>query len=473
MTPALLALAALLSAAPPAPAQALQAQPEPPATALQAQPAPLTLDDALAVAARDSHDLAIARADAGLAGADTLSAFAGLLPRLDFTTTAGRQFTGDTKGVQLVQAVDPVSGALTFQQQVVPVPATSFESYTLGLKLAQPLVDLPAWRQTTQARAAERAAARSYDETRLGVAFEVTRRFYEQLRATRTLTVLEKAARRSEELVERADALYAAGRAQKADTFAARVNLGNDRMAVEQARARLSVARADLATSLGRPGDAALQVTAPPGLEGPIPAAAEPPPLPELLAAARQRRPSVAAVAAQVEAADAALGVARGAYLPRLSAELSYGRSGTQLAGSDGVYGDPSRQYAATAQLVLGWNLFAGRATEAAEQRARLGADRARASAARTLDGVAHELTTAREAVVTQARQVGLAADNLTAAEQGLALARQRLEAGLASQLEVRDATLKLTQAELSLVQARIDHAVAAADLNRAVGGAL
>jgi outer membrane protein TolC len=75
--------------------------------------------------------------------------------------------------------------------------------------------------------------------------------------------------------------------------------------------------------------------------------------------------------------------------------------------------------------------------------------------------------------VVALARQVSLAADNLTASEQSLSLARQRLEAGLASQLEVRDASLKLTQAELSLVQARIDHAVATADLARAVGGAI
>jgi outer membrane protein TolC len=75
--------------------------------------------------------------------------------------------------------------------------------------------------------------------------------------------------------------------------------------------------------------------------------------------------------------------------------------------------------------------------------------------------------------VAAQARQVALSTDNFAAAEQSLALARQRLEAGLASQLEVRDASLKFTQAELSLVQARIDHAVATADLARAVGGAL
>jgi outer membrane protein TolC len=242
---------------------------------------------------------------------------------------------------------------------------------------------------------------------------------------------------------------------------------------VEQARARLVQARAELATALGRPGDAPVEVVAPAGLEGSGLPAGEPPPLEALLATARTHRPSVAAAAAQIEAADAAVGAATAGYLPVLSAQATYGRSGTQLSGADGVYGDPSRQYAATARLVLTWNLFAGRATEAGAQRARLTADRTRATAARTLDGVARELTAARQAVVGQARQVALAADNLGAAEQGLELARQRLEAGLASQLEVRDATLKLTQAELSLVQARIDHAVAAADLNRAVGGAL
>jgi outer membrane protein TolC len=52
-------------------------------------------------------------------------------------------------------------------------------------------------------------------------------------------------------------------------------------------------------------------------------------------------------------------------------------------------------------------------------------------------------------------------------------LAQQRLEAGAATQLEVRDAALKLTQAKLTLVNARIDAIVARADLNRAAGGSL
>ena len=70
-------------------------------------------------------------------------------------------------------------------------------------------------------------------------------------------------------------------------------------------------------------------------------------------------------------------------------------------------------------------------------------------------------------------RAAALAAENLVTAEQGVALARERLQAGAANQLELRDANLKLTQAQLDLIDARIDHVVARADLNRAVGGAL
>jgi outer membrane protein TolC len=456
--PGLLAVSLLAAAPLPAAAQALP---------------PLTLDDALALAARQSHDLALARADAGLADAEALSAFAGVLPRLDLTSTAGRQFLGDTTVTAAFPTIDFTQQTVSFVQKAVPVPSTSYEAYSLGLRLQQPLLVPSTWKQITQARSQARAAARGYDESRLAVAFEVTRLFYELLKADRSLAVLQKSAARSEELLGRAEALYGAGRAQKADTYAARVNLGNDRISVEQARTRQAQARSDLAVALGQPGDAPVQVVAPAGLERPELPAGEPPALASLLDAARERRPSLAAAAAQVEAADAAASAADLGWSPTVSALLTYDRSGAQAGGRDGVFADPTRQYTATAQVVLAWNIFAGRATEASQQRARVAAERARASAAKTRDGVAREITMARQAVLALTRQVALSADNLGAAEQGLSLARQRLEAGLASQLEVRDATLKLTQAELSLVQARIDHAVAAADLNRAVGGAL
>jgi outer membrane protein TolC len=434
------------------------------AAPLAAPATPITLDDALALAARQSRDLTIAQADARIAGADGLAGWQGVLPRLDLSANGGRKFIGESS----FSRVDPTTGIV-----IPPSPATDYPSYSASVTLTQPLFDWGAFRRLKQSSAGERAASRTWDESKLSVAFDVTRRFYEVVKAERSLAVLEKSAQRSAELVERADALYGAGRAQKSDTYNARVNLGNDRILVEQARSRLVQARSDLALTLGLPGDDAVQVVAPAQLEGPGLPGGEPPPLASLLARAREQRPALAAAEAQVEAAEAAASAARAGYLPTLSAQASYARNASNLTGAGGVVDSVNKDYIASVGVIFGWNLFAGRSSEAGLARAEASADRTRASAGKTADGVAREVTNARQAVVAQATQVSLSADNLSAADQGLKLARQRLDAGMASQLEVRDASLKFTQAELSLVQARIDHAVATADLARAVGGAL
>jgi outer membrane protein TolC len=164
---------------------------------------------------------------------------------------------------------------------------------------------------------------------------------------------------------------------------------------------------------------------------------------------------------------------AYGGYLPTVSAQTSYQRAGSDLTGPGGVYDDLRREYQASAQLVVSWNLFEGRRTSAEVQRAEAQARRARAAEGQVVAAVTRELADARAVAASTARQVGLAAENVRTAQEGLALARERLDAGLATQLDIRDASLKLTQAELSLVEARIDHQVALADLARATGGTL
>jgi outer membrane protein TolC len=428
-----------------------------------AQPA-LTLDDALALAGRNNPELAIARADAETARADRTASVAGALPRLDLTSSFGRSFIGESS--EPVTVYDPGTG------QVVTTTgaASDEEAYSLRLQLSQPVFDWATFRDVQRSGLNQRAAERQYDETALTVAFDVTRRFFEVVRAERSLAVLEDTAARSKELVDRADALFSAGRSPKSDTYSARVNLGNDLINVERQRALVAQARSALAQVLGEEAlDAG--IVPPATLDPAAGAPAAPPAADALLASARARRPVLAADLALVEAADAAIGVARAGYLPRLDLQAAYARSGVVLASTGGVWGDPWRDYTASVQLVASWNLFEGRRTSADVQRAESGARRARASAERNVDAVAKEIADARALAEARGRQISLAGDNLRMADQGLALARERLDAGLATQLEVRDASLKLTQAELALVEARIDHAVAIADLARAAGG--
>jgi outer membrane protein TolC len=436
------------------------------AAAAPALGAPLTLDDALTEAAQANPDLAAARADVDAAGADRTTAWSGVLPRLDLQAAFGHTFTGTKTGVGLI--LNPITN-----QVLLSGAATDTGAYSAGLTLTQPVFDWKAFRTIDEASWNARASARQYDETALTVAFTVTQTFYGLVRAERILAVLEKTAARSQELVGRADALFTAGRAPKSDTWSARANLAQDRINIEAQRIEVATARTALAQALGRADGEGLTVIAPAALDAPGLPSPEAPPLEALLARARERRPTLAGQRALVEASQAGIGTAQAGWLPALSAQASYARQGSTLAGSGGVYDNPSRDYTATAQLLFTWNLFAGRSTEAAVHRAQASLAHARASQDKVEQGVAKEIADARARVTTLASQAALSAESLEVARQGLALASERFQAGLANQLEIRDASLKLTQAELSLAQARIDHTVALADLARAVGGAL
>ncbi|BDG09937.1 TolC family protein [Anaeromyxobacter paludicola] len=435
----------------------------------------LTLDDALALAGRQNKDLRLSRSRREAAGVDVTASWAGVLPRLDLSASGGRDFVGARQSVQVVPTGVGPDGLPTFQQQAINIPATDFADWSLGLKLSQPIFDgLRSWNAIRRAESMERASAGQLDEAALTTAFDVTRKFYEVVKAERSLAVLEETVARSEELVRRADALFAEGRGLKGDAYAARVNLANDRINVESQRARVAQARSDLAVALGGEGVDVPAVVAPAAVDAPgLGGAAEPPPAEALLARARAARPLLRSQRELVAASGLDVAIARADWWPALSLQAAYNREGPSLTGSEGVLGDPTRQYTAVAQVALTWNLFAGRQTQAQVAKAGIAEAQARIGAEQADQQVASEIARARSALVALSRSALLAAESLGSAEENVKLARARLDAGAASQLEVRDALLKLTQAKLTLLQARVDEAVARADLNRAVGGVL
>jgi outer membrane protein TolC len=289
----------------------------------------------------------------------------------------------------------------------------------------------------------------------------------------RALQVRRDAATLSSELVQRADALFTAGRGTKADTYSARVNLGNDRIAVQNQAIVLARAQADLAFVLGLSSDG-LEVVPPTTVTGnAAPSVQEPPPLPDLLTYARRARPLLAARRLAGEAADLDVSRAQGAWWPVVGLQGNYQRQSPDLTGSFGLFGDLAHQYTATAQVTLAWNLFAGGETRAGVDRAAVQARRAWTLAEQGEQTVFSELSVAREQVVALAGSVATAQEIQDAAEKALRFARERLEAGVGSQLEVRDAVLKLEDARLTWINTVVDLVVARADLNRATGGSL
>jgi outer membrane protein len=432
----------------------------------------LTLDDALALAARRSAELEVARADEEAAAVEARASYQGVLPRLDLTASFGRQFEGAQQQVQVVPNPAPPPD---FVRVPVTIPANQFNTYQAGVNLTWTLFDgLASWNAIAASRTRAEATRRQYDDSALQVAFDVTRRFYDVVKQQRALEVLRETAAQSAELVRRADALFSAARGTKADTYAARVNLGNDELAVRAQVAALARARVELAAAIGIASDAGLEVVPPaPALERGPRSAAELPSLSALVAAAHRGRPLLAARKLAGDAADRDVSRARGAYAPTIGVQASYSKQALELGGANGLFGSLSNQYAATAQVTVSWNLFAGGETRSGVQRAEAQARRAQALVQQGEQTVVAELTTARAQVEALSQSVATAQENLDAAEKGLRAARERLDAGVGSQLEVRDAALKLAQAKRTAFDTVADLAVARADLRRAVGGSL
>jgi outer membrane protein TolC len=437
--------------------------------------APITLDEALAAAARANVDLKLAGTDRAAAGVEAYASYAGVLPRLDLTANFGNNYIApqvQNLSVPYITTNPDGSQTIGYRYSLQTVPANDVEAYTLGLALQVPIFDgFRNWSNIEKTKALVRAADKQYDEASLGVAFDVTRRFYEVVRAERSLKVLEEAVKRSEELVRRTDALYEAGRAPRSDTYAARVTLGNDRIAAEQQISRVNDARVALSLALGRDADPGLQVVPPAALDRTL--FVEPPAQAELVDLAKQKRPLLSADEQRIQAAKQEVRAAHAGYWPTISAQANYNRQGPYLAGSQGVYGDFTQQYVVYFGIAVNWNLFEGRLTSANVQRANVNEQRAQLQSEQSLQQVTSEIARARVGYRTLSASATLAEENLNAARESIRLAKVRFEAGAASQVEIRDALLNLTRAELSLLQARIDAIIARADLNRAVGGVL
>ena len=410
--------------------------------------APLTLDDALALAARRNPELQLARTDVEAAGANVRLSYRGVLPRVDLTGAFGAQHT-----------------------QAFGVGAASGD-HLLELDLTQPIFDgLTNWNTISAQRARETAARQQLEETTARIAVGVTRAFYEVVKQRHALEVRRGTAELSAELVKRADALFTAGRGSKADTYSARANLENDRIAVQSQEAALEVARAALAATIGLGSDIGLDVVPPFAVTGPeLPPLEQPPPLADLLAQARKHRPLIASLRLAGEAAQTDVRAAQGAYWPIVGLRGSLIRTATGFSGANGVFAAPGDLYTAVGQVTLAWNLFAGGTTAAAISLARAADDRAQASLAQGEEAVASEVEVARAQVVTLARSASSLRPLLEASENALRFARELLDVGRSNQLEVRDASLKLEQARLVWVNTAVDLVVARADLARAVG---
>ena len=332
-----------------------------------------------------------------------------------------------------------------------------YNRFASGISVGQMLTDFG---RTHALVASSTLNAQAQDQNvsgqRAAVLLEVDRAYFSALRAQAVQRVAQATVDARQIVVDQISALAASHLKSGLDVSFAKVNLATAQLVLAQAQNDTQRAFAMLAATLGTQAGASYVLS-----EEPLPA---PPPAEttSLVAAALRDRPEV--VGARFGAESAA----------RLAeAEANLVRPSVSVVGAFGMA--PYRELAIPEHYsafginisvpVMNGNLFAARHAEATL--------RAEATTQRLRDvenQIARDVRIAWLNANTAFQRLGLTDQLLDQASQALDLAQSRYDLGLSSIVELSQAQLNKTQAELEQASAKYDYQVQTAALSFAIG---
>jgi outer membrane protein TolC len=424
------------------------------APAGRAETVRITLADALAMAERQSPDLAAARAQAQAADLRAEVARRAGWPRLDLSV--GGSYT-DLPSAVFAHKLD--AGELKagdFQISRLNDPAGIFH---LGTTLA---VEAPidafgkVQAGARQASAGAKSAGAQMDEGRLDLRMQVATAYQQVALARGALAATERALAGAKARESDVEARVEGGAALQAELLRARARRREREADLAERRADLRTASAALARALGgaTPGtvyEPADDPAAPSSMTGD---------LDSWTARALRSRPLLAAMAARTDAARWAL---RGEERSRLPDLAVWG----QLQG-DGV--ESGGKAAGGAGVSLRWSAFdPGRDSRRAALEAEAQAAEARNRAA--ADQIRLEVETAWDRAVAARERHAATAGGAEEGREALRVVRERRQAGIATLTDELETEAASLAAELQELRAAAEAAIADAALERAAGG--
>jgi outer membrane protein len=398
------------------------------AVALWAQPQPLrlTLAEAERLAIQNNPQFSAARFNAAAANQLPLEYRAGYYPSVAGAVTA----VGADSGSRLA------AGALN--NPVI------YNRVGTGLIVNQLVTDFGRTRQLIDsAKLHAQAQDQATEVTRANILMATARAYFSVLRARAVLTVAEQTVAARQLVSDQVTALANSNLKSQLDVSFANVNLADAQLLLSQAQNSVKAAEADLAAALGLPAQTsfALQEEPPPRT---LPTSVDP-----LVAQALQDRPELKDLRLEQSAAEATAKAEHALFYPTVGVT---GTAGFVPTGESAV---PGRYGAIGVNLnipVFNGGLFRARQTEA-ELKAKAATDNVNDMANR----ITRDVKVAYLDAQTAFDRVGLTDQLLRQAQLALDLARGRYDLGLSSIVELSQAQLNLTSAQIGSASARYD----------------
>ena len=375
---------------------------------------------------------------------------------------AADQVVRETRAAFFPQAVADLTGVAAGDSTRVAASGglnnpSVFQRESNGLLVSQLITDFGRTSAlTASSRFQAESAAQAARTVRARVLLEVNRAYFGVLGAKALVMVAQQTVEDRRLTLDRVSALAKANLKSSLDVSFAEVALGDATLLELRAKDRLDAAYAELATALGS-RDEGVRALA----EEPLP-----PPPPEdidsLVRSALADRPELLAFRAQ---RDATLKMASAEKAERYPVVAAIGAVGFSPYRDDRL--QPTY---ATAGVNVSVPVLTGGRLSAREQEAALRAS----AAARTLDDqenrIERDVRTSWLDARTAFKAIAITEQLLDSASRALELAESRYNLGISSIVELSQAQLQKTQAEIADATARYDYQLKRADLEFQVG---
>ena len=284
-----------------------------------------------------------------------------------------------------------------------------------------------------------------------------TNYYFNVLRCRNQIEVDEDNVRTLTEHLNNVNAQFRAGTVAKADVLSSQVRLANAQQSLVTAQNDYDVAVATLSNYLLMPADTILraqeQLTYTPYNLN----------LANCTAYALENRPDVAAADYAVKQAESGVRSAKAGYRPTVNAVATKGLNGKSPFSDS--YSDSW-----TAGISASWNIFDNGVTAAQVAAAKASLAAAEEAAAETREGVQLEVQSAYLTLHAAEKNIATTKLAITSAEEDFKIAQVRYAAGVGTNLDVMDASDKLTQAKNNYYVALYTYNTAKASLDKAMG---
>ncbi|HVN80038.1 MAG TPA: TolC family protein [Terriglobia bacterium] len=385
-------------------------------------------------------------------------------PRLrsaQFFASAAKEVTRQQRSAYYPYAFGSLTGAVAEQDSRIAAGALNnpiiYNRYANGFTVGQLVTDFGRTRNLVESsRLGAQAAERNIEVTREEVLLQVDRAYYGALRAQAVLKVAQQTVSERQTVVEQVTALEKSKLKSALDLSFANVNLAEAKLLLVQAQNDVQAAFAALSEALGETQQRLFELQ-----EEPLPSAPLPD-FPQLVDKAVHDRPDLVSQRITEQASQRFARAERDLWFPTVSVLAS--------AGVTPAREDPLTSHYAAAGVNINIPIFNGHLFPARRAEAEFKAQAEAQNLKNLEERIVRDLRVAWLSAKTASERLDLTRQLLDQANLALDLAQARYKLGLGSIVELSQAQLNQTRAQIENTSAKYDYQIQLAVLSYEAG---